>query len=269
MARLELRGAVVAVTGASAGIGRELCLQLATQRPRLVLAARDEARLHEVAEECRRRGAEALVVPTDVASPEQCRTLVERAVARYEGVDALVNNAGVSMWARFDEMQDLSVFERLMRVNYLGPVYLTHFALPELKRRRGQVVAVASLAGLTGVPTRSAYAGSKHAMVGFFDSLRVELHGSGVDVTVVAPDFVVSEIHRRSLGPAGRPLGQSPMQESKIMTTADCARMIVRAMERRQRLVVGSLRGRVGRWVRLAAPGLIDHIADRAVRRGR
>ena len=110
-----------------------------------------------------------------------------------------------------------------MRVNYLGCVWLTHFALPELKRSRGQIVAVASLAGLTGVPTRTGYAASKHALIGFCDSLRIELGGTGVDVTVVAPDFVVSEIHRRSLGPDGQPLGESPMQEARIMTTEECA----------------------------------------------
>lgn len=262
-------GKVVVVTGASAGIGRALCLELAPQRPRLVLAARDETRLHAVAEECRALGAEALVAPTDVTVPEQCRTLVERALARFEGIDALVNNAGMSMWARFDEVEDLSVFEALMRVNYLGSVYPTHYALPELKRRGGQIVCVASLAGLTGVPTRTGYAASKHAMIGFFDSLRVELRGTGVSVTVVAPDFVVSEIHRRSLGPDGQPLGESPMQESKIMTTEACARMILDAMTGRRRLVVGSLRGKVGRWARLVSPGLIDRIAERAVRRGR
>jgi short-subunit dehydrogenase len=262
-------GKVVVVTGASAGIGRGLCLELAAQRPRLVLAARDESRLHAVAEECRAKGAEALVAPTDVTVPEQCRTLMERALARFEGIDALVNNAGMSMWARFDEVEDLSVFEALMRVNYLGSVYPTHYALPELKRRRGQIVCVASLAGLTGVPTRTGYAASKHAMIGFFDSLRVELRGTGVSVTVVAPDFVVSEIHRRSLGPDGQPLGETPMQESKIMTTEACARMILDAMTGRRRLVLGSLRGKVGRWARLVSPALIDRIAERAVRRGR
>ena len=262
-------GKVVVVTGASAGIGRAVCRELAPQRPRLVLAARDEARLHAVAEECRARGAEALVAPTDVTVPEQCRTLVERTLARFQALDALVNNAGTSMWARFDEVRDLSVFEALMRVNYLGSVYPTYYALPELKRRRGQIVCVASLAGLTGVPTRTGYAASKHAMIGFFDSLRVELRGTGVSVTVVAPDFVVSEIHRRSLDADGEPLGQTPMQESKIMTTEACARMIVRAMSGRRRLVVGSLRGRVGRWARLVSPALIDRIAARAVRRGR
>jgi short-subunit dehydrogenase len=262
-------GKVVVVTGASAGIGRELCLQLAPQRPRLVLAARDEARLHEVGEECRKRGAEALVCRTDVSSLDDCRTLVERTIAHYQALDVLVNNAGMSMWARFDEVQDIGIYESLMRVNYLGCVYPTHFALPELRRRRGQIVVVASLAGLTGVPTRTGYAATKHALFGFFDSLRIELDGTGVSVTMVAPDFVVSEIHRRSVGKDGRPLGESPMQEGRIMTTEACASMILGAMEKRKRLVVGSARGKLGRFVRLFAPGLIDRIAARAVREGK
>jgi short-subunit dehydrogenase len=260
---------VVVLTGASVGIGRALALELAPQRPKLVLAARDEARLQEVAQEARARGADALVARTDVTVQDECRTLIERALARYDRIDALVLNAGMSMWARFDEVADLGVFEQLMRVNYLGCVWLTHFALAELKRTRGQIVAVASLAGLTGVPTRTGYAASKHALIGFCDSLRIELQDQGVDVTVVAPDFVVSEIHRRSLGPDGKPLGASPMQESRIMSTEECARMILRAMEGRKRLVLGSLRGKLGRWARLVAPGVVDGIARRAVARGR
>ncbi|HET8644146.1 MAG TPA: SDR family oxidoreductase [Vicinamibacteria bacterium] len=266
---MTYEGKVVVLTGASVGIGRALALELAAQRPRLVLAARDEARLQQVAEECRARGAEALVARTDVTVQDECRTLVERALARFDRIDALVLNAGMSMWARFDEVQDLTLFESLMRVNYFGCVWLTHFVLPELKRTRGQIVAVASLAGLTGVPTRTGYAASKHALVGFCDSLRIELEPDGVDVTVVAPDFVVSEIHRRALGPEGQPLGESPMQEARIMSTDDCARMIRRAMEGRKRLVVGSLRGRFGRWARLLAPAVVDRIARRAVERGR
>jgi len=260
---------IVVVTGASSGIGQALCLALAPQRPRLVLAARDEERLRSVATACAERGAETLVVKTDVSSEAECRGLVERAVERFGGLDVLVNNAGIGMIARFDELQDLSVYERLMRVNYLGCVYLTFHALPHLKRSRGLIVAVASVAGLTGVPTRTGYAASKHAVFGFFDSLRVELMGSGVDVTLVAPDFVVSEIHRRAVGPGGAPLGESPMQEGRIMTANRCAELILGAMERRQRLLVMSLRGKLGRFVRLFAPGLIDRIAKRAVERGR
>ncbi len=260
---------VVVLTGASAGIGRALALALAPQRPRLVLAARDEAQLAEVAEACRKKGAEALVVATDVASADDCRRLVDGAVGRFGGIDVLVNNAGIGMIARFDEVQDLALFERLMRVNYLGCVYLTHYALPELKKTRGRIVVVASLAGLTGVPTRTGYAASKHAVIGFYDSLRVELLSTGVSVTILCPDFVVSEIHKRATGSDGKPLGESPMQESKIMTAEECAALMIPAIEKRQRMLVMSLRGRLGRWVRLVAPGLIDRIALRAVERGR
>jgi NAD(P)-dependent dehydrogenase (short-subunit alcohol dehydrogenase family) len=260
---------VVVVTGASSGIGKALCLALAPQRPRLVLAARDEEQLRTVAQACAEAGAETLVVRTDVSREDECRALVARAVERFGALDVLVNNAGIGMIARFDELQDLSVYERLMRVNYLGCVYLTFHALPHLKKSRGLIVVVSSLAGITGVPTRTGYAASKHAVIGFFDSLRVELLGSGVDITVAAPDFVVSEIHRRAVGPSGEPLGTSPMQEGRIMTTERCAELIVGAMQRRQRLLVMSLRGRLGRYVRLFAPGLIDKIARRAVERGR
>src|SRR5207245_11800580 len=128
------------------------------------------------------------------------------------------------------------------------------------KRGRGQIAAVASLAGLNGVPYRTGYSASKHAMVGFFDSLRIELTDTGSSVTVVAPDFVVSEIQKRAFGPDGRPLGRSPLQEDKIMTAERCAAEIIAAMETRQRRKLGSLRGGVGSWVRLVAPVLIDSI---------
>ena len=170
------------------------------------------------------------------------------------------------MWTPFEAIQDLSIFERLMRLNYLGSVYCTYYALPHLKQRKGRIVGVSSVAGLCGVPTRTAYAASKHAMFGFFDSLRVELAGTGVTVTMVAPDFVLSEIHRRALGADGQPLGKSPLQEDKIMTAEACAALIVQAIERRDRLLLTSLRGKIGRWLAMLAPGFMDRIAAKAIR---
>jgi NADP-dependent 3-hydroxy acid dehydrogenase YdfG len=180
----------VILTGASAGIGRAMSLQLAAQGARLTLAARDAGRLEAVARECRTLGARAIPVVTDVADEDACRRLVDAAIEEFGAVDVLVNNAGLSMWARFAEVTDLAPFEQMMRVNYLGSVYCTHAALPHLLRTRGRIVAVSSLTGRTGVPTRSGYAATKHAMAGFFDSLRIELEGSGVSVTVVYPGFV-------------------------------------------------------------------------------
>jgi NAD(P)-dependent dehydrogenase (short-subunit alcohol dehydrogenase family) len=262
-------GRVVVVTGASQGIGKAICLELARQRPKLVLAARDAAALGRVAAACWAAGTESLVVPTDVTSEEGCRALVEKTVERFGGIDMLVANAGMSMWSRLDEVEDLGLYERLFRLNVLGCVYPTYYALPHLKRSRGRIVGVSSVAGLNGVPTRTGYSATKHALFGFFDSLRIELKGDGVSVTVAAPDFVVSEIHRRAVGPGGQPLGESPMQEGKIMSAEQCARRIVRAAARRDRLWIGSLRGRVGRFVKLVAPGLVDAIAARAIRERR
>jgi short-subunit dehydrogenase len=267
MARYE--GKVIVVTGASQGIGRALCLELASQRPRLVLAARDRAALEAAAAECAARGADTLAVPTDVADQGACRALVEAAVGRFSALDVLVNNAGIGMLARLDEVSDLGPYEQLMRVNYLGSVYATCFALPHLKRARGQIVAISSLAGLNGVPLRTAYAATKHAQIGFFDSLRVELRGSGVDVTVVCPYFVQSQIRRRSAGPDGRTVSASPVREREIMSAEECARRIVRAMERRERMQVMTLKGKLGRWAKLVAPGLVDYLAAEAVRKGK
>jgi NAD(P)-dependent dehydrogenase (short-subunit alcohol dehydrogenase family) len=262
-------GQVVVVTGASEGIGRALCVALAPQRPRLVLAARNRERLDSLAAECTALGAECLVVPTDVTNPDDCRALIDAAVARFGGVDTLVNNAGGTMWTRLDEITDPSIFERLMRLNYLGSVYPTFHALPHLKRSRGRIVAVASVAGLIGVPTRTGYSAAKHAVIGFFDSLRVELLDAGVSVTVVCPDFVVSEIHKRALGADGRPLGDNPMAAADIMTAAACAAIMVGAIERRERLVLTSARSRMGRWMKLLWPARVDRMAADAIRRKR
>jgi short-subunit dehydrogenase len=262
-------GKVVVVTGASQGIGRALCLELAAQRPRLVLAARDESALAAVATECRLRGAETLVVPTDVSDEAACRRLVERTTETFSALDVLVNNAGIGMVARFEEVSDLAPYERLLRVNVLGSIYPTFHALPHLRRARGQIVVVSSLTGLLGVPTRTAYAATKHAQIGFFDSLRVELRGSGVSVTVVCPYFVRSEIRRRSAGPDGKTLAASPVHEDAVMSAEECARLMVRAMERRQRMLVMTLKGKLGRFLRLVAPGLVDRMVARSVRLGK
>ncbi len=257
---------VIVVTGASEGIGRALCLALAPQKPRLVLAARNEGRLHELKTEVEGMGARALVVPTDVTSEEACGRLIRTTIEKWACLDVLVNNAGASMWSRVEDITDTSIFEKIMRLNYLGSVYCTYYALPDLKKTGGLIVAVSSVAGLTGVPTQSGYAASKHALFGFFDSLRIELERTGVDVTIIAPDFVLSEIYRRSLGRDGKPMGKSPRGD-KIMTAEKCATLIVRAMENRERMLLTSTRARLGRWVRMFSPRFIDYVAKKAIRR--
>jgi short-subunit dehydrogenase len=260
---------VIVLTGASSGIGRELAYQLAEQGAWLSLAARNIERLEATKTGCEKRAGKAVTVPTDVSIPEQCANLVRRTVDEFGHIDVLVNNAGITMWSNFEDITDLSILEQIMRVNYLGSVYCTHFALPLLKLSQGQIVAISSLTGKTGVPTRSGYAASKHAMAGFFDSLRIEIAPYGVSVTMIYPGFVASEVRTRAFGPDGKPLHTSPVREGQVMTVERCAQLIIWAMSKRKREMVMTLRGKVGQWLKLIAPGLVDRIASRAIKTGR
>ncbi|MDR3603820.1 MAG: SDR family oxidoreductase [Syntrophaceae bacterium] len=260
---------VVVITGASSGIGRELAYQLAAQGAWLSLAARNAERLETVSAECQARGGRAITVQTDVGEQSQCEALIQETVKNFQRIDVLVNNAGITMWAKFEDLQDLGLVEQIMRTNFFGSVYCTHHALPYLKQAKGQIVAISSLTGKAGVPTRSAYAASKHAMAGFFDSLRIEIAEYGIGVTMIYPDFVSSEVRERALGPDGRPLGSSPVREKEVMSAETCAEMIVKAMEKRKRELIMSFRGRTGQWLKLIAPGVVDRIALRAINQGR
>jgi short-subunit dehydrogenase len=264
-----VRDKVVVVTGASKGIGAELARQLGRRGAKLVLAARNTAELEKVAEDCRRAGASVITVKADVAVEHDCLAMVSGAALAYGRIDVLVNNAGMTMWARFEEIADLSILARIMQVNYMGSVYCTAHALPYLRQSGGLVVGISSLAGRVGVPTRTGYSASKHAMGGFFDSLRVELLGSGVDVTMIYPGFVATGIRENATGPDGLPIEVSPVREGEVMRVEDCAARIVRAIERREREVVMTARGKMGLWLRLVAPALVDRIARRAIERGR
>lgn len=264
-----MKDRVVVITGASKGIGAELARQLAARGARLVLGARDLDALERVATDCRARGAPTIVVKCDVAEERDCQALVAGATLAWDRLDVLVNNAGATMWARFEDIAEMSILERIMRVNYMGSVYCTRHALPWLRKSRGVLVGVASLAGKTGVPTRTGYAASKHAMTGFFDSLRIELADSGVAVTMVHPGFVATGIRENATGPDGQAIGVSPVREGEVMSVEDCAARIVQAIERREREVVMTARGKIGLWLKLVAPGWVDRIAARAIRKGR
>lgn len=255
---------VIVITGASEGIGAELARQWAARdkgEAALVLAARSIDKLEAVAAACRTHGAKVHVHRCDVGVQADCIALVDAAAKAFGRIDTLVNNAGMSAHASFDEVTDLSWYETLMRINHWGSVWCTHAALPHLKASRGRVVAVASLAGLVGVPGRTAYSGTKFAMVGFFESLRVELLSSGVTVTIAYPGVVATEIRRHGFDAQGRPAGKSGLDETGAMSVEECARLIVRGTEARQRDIVMSAKGKLGRWLKLIAPGVVDRLA--------
>lgn len=262
---------VILITGGSDGIGAEIARQLAARdraELALVLAGRSGEKLEAVAAQCRASGAQVVCVPMDVSVEAECRDLVAQAMARFGRIDALVNNAGISAHALFEDVraEDLHWYEALMKVNLWGAVWCTHAALPHLKASRGRIVAVGSLAGLVGVPGRTAYSATKFALAGFFEALRAELKPSGVSVTLAYPGVVATNIRYRGYNARGEAAGASGLKEEGAMPVEECARLIVDGMEKRQREVVMTAKGKLGRFMKLLAPGLVEDMALAALK---
>lgn len=262
----------IVITGASDGIGAEMARQLAATHGAgvaLVLAARNEVLLGEVAGQCAAHGAQTLVVKTDVSIEAQCRHLIDATARRFGHIDALINNAGMSAQALLEDVkaEDLAWYEQLMRINLWGSVWCTHAALPHLKLRRGSIVAVSSLAGLIGVPGRTAYSATKFAMVGFFEALRAEMKSAGVSVTTAYPGVVATNIRHRGFNAAGVAAGSSGLKEDGAMSVEECARLILQGMARRDREVVMTAKGKLGRWLKLLAPAMVDRMAMKALKK--
>lgn len=261
MSHDSFKAQAVIITGASSGIGRALALQLADEGAWLALAARDAQRLMAVADDCRQRGGQAVAIPTDVAVEAQCRALVEQTHATYGRIDMLVNNAGMAVVGKLEELPNLQLFRRVLDVNFYGMVNCTYAALPALKEVRGRIVNIASLAGLLAIPFNSSYVASKAAMIGFSDSIRMELARTGVSVTVICPSWVATEFHERYLDAQGRPRGPGgrAIYTRRTMTADQCAQIVLRAARSRQRQVVMQP-GPLALWLKLIAPGLADRL---------
>ncbi|MCA9606167.1 MAG: SDR family oxidoreductase, partial [Myxococcales bacterium] len=194
----------------------------------------------------------------DVTDEHDCRAAIERVVATWGGVDVLVANAGISHRSLFAET-DVAVLRRVVDVNLFGAIHATQAALPSLLARRGIVIGVSSVAGFAPLVGRTGYAASKHALHGFFDSLRAELHGTGVDVMLVCPSFVATAIERHAVDGGGRPLGDGPRAVSgRVMTPEALAHAVVRAAAKRRRLVLPSALSRAAWWLSRLAPRLYE-----------
>jgi short-subunit dehydrogenase len=251
---------VIIITGASSGIGQQLALQLAEQGAWLSLAARNVEHLEEVSKQCLQRGGKTIVIPTDVAEKLQCRNLIERTVEKYGKIDTLINNAGFGVASRFDELHDLTIFEKVIQVNFFGSVYCTCYALPYLKKTNGRLVAVSSIRGKLPSATADGYGASKHAVSEFFSSIRNELIDSGVSVTLIFPNWVSTGITSRAIKADGMPKGEISFHEKGAMSADTCARIIVKAVAKRKRDVVMTFEGKAGIWLRLIVPRLVDKI---------
>jgi NAD(P)-dependent dehydrogenase (short-subunit alcohol dehydrogenase family) len=230
----SLRNKTALITGASSGIGRATALRLADHGAQVALAARNRDALEELSAEIQKAGGAALVLPTDVTDAEQVRRAVERTVAHFGKLDLLICSAGLSMRAYFEGSQ-LEAIERVMRVNFFGTLYATHYALPHVKQTKGSLVAISSLTGKRGIPSYAVYGASKFAIQGLYDALRLELMPAGVHVGVVSPAFVETPLRTNVLGPDGKPWDVPPPPPFRIWPVEKCVDRVIRLVVRRQR----------------------------------
>jgi len=248
---------VVVITGGSDGIGKALIESLIPLGAKVATCGRSHDKIYKLQMEYARVLLHA--VACDVSDEEECRRFIESTLDTFGRIDILVNNAGISMRALFSEC-DTKVTRKVMEINFLGAVYCTKYALPSILQNKGTIVGVSSTAGYRGLPGRSAYSASKFALQGWLESLRTELLHSGVHVMWVCPGFTASNIRMAALDTHGEARGESVLNEGSLMTAEECARHVLRAIQRRKRTLVLTFLGKVTVLINKVAPSLADRL---------
>ncbi|HBF89152.1 MAG TPA: short chain dehydrogenase [Bacteroidales bacterium] len=239
-----MKGKVVIITGASSGIGLACANEFAKRGAKLVLAARNIEKLEEVRKSIEVYSCEVLIVKTDVSIEEDCKNLIRKTIEKFNGIDILINNAGISMRALFADL-DLSVIKQLMDINFWGTVYCTKYALPYLLNSKGSVAGISSIAGYKGLPGRTGYSASKFAMHGFLETLRIENLKTGLHVLIAAPGFTASNIRKTALASDGSMQGETPRNEDKMMPAEEVAKHLANAIEKRKRTLILTMQGKM------------------------
>jgi len=252
-------GKVVVLTGASAGIGSQLALILAKSGAKLFLVARREDRLKEAKKKCEDLGAEVQYIVADLSDEAQSKLVIDQCVQHYGKLDVLLLNAGRSALAKFEDLKDLKGYRELMDVNYWSNVALTHHGLPHIKKSKGIITVISSLAGKIGVPLRTGYSPTKFALHGFFNCLRCE--NQDIQVTIVCPGFVDTEIHHAAYV-AGEEFG-TKRDLTQFMTAEECATIILSSVARGERERVMTALANLGVYLQPFIPGILDIVAIR------
>lgn len=252
-----MKNKIVIITGASSGIGEALAEKFAKEGANVVIAARSADKLATLAQQLQKFGNQILAVPTDVTKKEDCKQLIDKTIAKFGKIDVLINNAGISMRALF-EQSEVEVIEKLMDVNFYGTVYCTKYALPAILASKGSIVGVSSIAGYRGLPARTGYSASKFAMQGFLEALRTEVFTRGVNVLVACPGFTSSNIRKVALTADGTQQGDTPLEEANLMSAEECATHIYNATVKRKRTLILTTQGKLTVFLNKLFPGFMD-----------
>ena len=224
------------ITGASSGLGAELAKQLAlTSHFNLVLFARNIEELKIVEAKCKSYNTSTLIVGGDVSRPNDCKKLIDKTIEKFESIDLLINNAGISMWTTLLETEDMDLFDRVMRVNYLGNVYCTKYALPHLIKSNGTITCISSIQAIIGAPHHTAYAASKAALNAFYDSLSMELDKS-VHILTIYLGWLRGTKLRENASAASQDYSNPNAKHasSYSICVQECAKKILNAIEKKK-----------------------------------
>ena len=250
-----LSGKVILITGASSGIGKAMAIAALKKGALVAVCGRNGSTLETAF--TGQDGQRLLTVVADVSKDEDCRSFVQQALDKWGRVDVLINNAGISMRALF-EHADLKVIRELMDINFWGAVQCTKYALPSIRKNKGIIIGVSSIAGYRGLPARTGYSASKFALQGFLEALRTELLRTGAHVMWVSPGFTASNIRNVARSGNGTAQGETPLDEGKLMSAEQCADIILTAMENRKRTVVMTGQGKLTVWLNKLFPSFTD-----------
>lgn len=232
---------VVAITGGSDGIGKALIERLLPLGAKVATCARNQDKLYDL--QLRHSSSPLHCVVADVSNYNDCKLFIDSTIKQFGGIDILINNAGISMRSLLKDAE-LEVFKKLMDINYFGTVYCTKLALDSIVERKGTIVGVSSIAGYRGLPGRSGYSASKFALNGWLEAVRTELLDEGVNVMWVCPGFTRSNIRNAALNAHAEAQGESPLNESSLMSAEECADHILHAIEKKKRTLVLTFRGK-------------------------
>jgi short-subunit dehydrogenase len=256
-----LKDKVIWLTGASSGIGEALAYELSKKGARLILSSRRKDALEKVKGNCAVSAQNQIkILPIDLEKSETLALSTEAAIQMFGHIDMLINNGGISQRS-FVADTSLSVYRRLMEINYFGTIALTKYLLPHfIKRRQGHFVTVSSLTGKFGTPYRSGYAASKHALHGFFDSLRAENHKDNIQVTMICPGFIRTALTYSALTADGSPLKKMDAAQYHGKPADWCARKIVSAIEKNKRELYIGGREIFAAYIKRFFPGVFSNM---------
>ena len=232
---------VIVITGGTDGIGKALVAEYLQKGATVSTCSRTQEKLTQLENEFPEKPLFTMIA--DVSKEEDCKSFIEKTIQKFNKIDILINNAGISMRALFKDT-DLSTLKRVMDINFWGTVYCTKFALETITQNKGTIVGVSSVAGYRGLPGRSGYSASKFAVNGWLEALRTELLETEVNVMWVCPGFTKSNIRNVALNKEAKPQGESPLKEEKLMSAEECAEHIIKAIKKRKRTLVLTFTGK-------------------------